>query len=129
MAEPLALYPLASIAGQAIPYEVIRSIGLIRQDFEDVASSAVNIPANADILSLYASADCLIRFDGIVEVPVNGALITNTMVIAGNTYINIDHNGASTFTVIGLRDPGGTLFVNAVQKWTDIHKPIRVRRN
>lgn len=122
MAELLSLYPLSSPKGEAIPYDIIRSRGLIRQDFTDAASPSVSIPANTDILSCWATNDCIIRFGSAAVVPSNGTIVADEMIIPAHTFMNIDHNGAANFSVIGITSPGGILFVASVDKWKEIRK-------
>lgn len=127
MAELLGLYPLSSPDGQAIPYEVIRPIGLIRQDFTDTGSAAITIPAAAELLSLFANATCIVRFGATAAVPANGAHDIDSILVAANTYMNVDHNGAANFSVIGVSE-AGTLFVTTVQKWKDVRKTTQYAR-
>jgi hypothetical protein len=127
VAEPLGLYPLSSPDGQSIPYEVIRPIGLIRQDFNDVGSAAVTIPTAADILAFFANATCIVTFGATAVVPANGVHGLNSILIPANTYMNVDHNGAANFSVVGVSE-AGTLFTVTVKKWQDTKKPIQFQR-
>lgn len=126
--ENLGLYPLSTFDGEAIPYEIIRPIGLIRQDFTDVVSAAVTIPAATELIAFFSTNHCIVRFNGNAEVPANGVHVTNQIVIPAYTYMNVDHNGAATLTVIGLQDPGGMLFVTTVKRWHDMKKSVQFTR-
>jgi len=126
-AELRSLYPLSSPDGQAIPYEVIRPIGLIRQDFTDTPSAAVTIPAAAELLSLFANATCVVTFNAASAVPANGVHQLDSILLAANTYMNVDHNAAATLSVIGVSE-SGTLFITTVEKWKDIRKTAQYTR-
>lgn len=125
--ETLGLYPHSTPSGEVIPYDIIRPLGITRKDFTDIASGLIAIPSNADILALFATEDCIISFAATAVAPVDGTFVANCMVVPARTYVNIDHNAATTFSVIGIVGPG-TLFVTAVQKWNDTKKFSQYQR-
>lgn len=128
MAEPLGLYPLSSSKGEAIPYDIIRPIGLIRQDFTDTVSAQFTIPASADTLFVWASNTCILGIGATAVLPANGVHAANLIIIPAHTFMNIDHNGAAYGTVLGIEDPGGIAFIGTMQRWTDTEQVIRYTR-
>jgi len=127
--DTLGLYPLADLSGEPIPYEVIRPLGLAQMPFTDTVSAAISIPATAGLLAIWATNECLISIGGVAALPANGVFGAGLMVVPANQYINVDHNAATTLTVLGLREPGGTLFITYVDKWKGMHKPSQFSRN
>jgi hypothetical protein len=123
-----ALYSLSTPKGEPIPFEVIRPAGLITLAFTDVASAAISIPAAAELLAIYSTAEAIIAFDSVVSYSSVGTYQANHMIIPANTFMNIDHNEAATFTALGIREGGGILFVVAVTKWKDIRKSAQFDR-
>ena len=123
--DPLQLYPLSTLGGQAIPFEVIRPYSLLRVDITDAVSADIAIPVAADFLIIEADIECIIRFaETSAAVPASGTEMLDAMHIYPGTAWTIDHNGAAELTVIGVvASETGNLWVNTTKKWKDIQKP------
>lgn len=123
----LKLYPLSTPDGQAIPLEIVRGYGLIRQDFTDTPVNNVTIPA-CDFLYCISDQDCVFALTTSVTAPANGVHNLGYYMIPANTVITIDHNAAVHFSVVGLGVPG-TLWVHTVSKYKDTHKSVQFDHN
>lgn len=120
----LGLYPLSKPDGDPIPYDVIRPLGLFSSAFTDSVAGPFAIPATPpDVtLSVFATSDCIIGLDTTAAHVLDGSFQANMALIPGNTFMNIDHNGAANLTVVGIREGGGLLIVMISKKWQDTKK-------
>jgi hypothetical protein len=126
--ETLGLYPHSAPDGTPIPFDIVRPLGLIRQDFTAVASAEIAIPTNAELLLLMATQECLMQLDGVVAIPANGVHTLGLIAIPGATAVVIEPNGALTFSVIRLGSDDGTLYVQTITKWKDLRKTAQFNR-
>lgn len=131
MAESLGLYPFSSPDGQAIPFDIIRPLGLIKQDFNGVASGNIAIPATAELLVMMTTQECFVQLDGAVAAPADGVHTTGLFIIPAGAVFVIDHNAAASFSVIRVgatADYDGTLYVMTATKYKDLRKSAQFAR-
>lgn len=121
-------YPQSTPDGEAIPFEIIRPLGLILVAFSSVASANITIPAGAGFLVLRADADCLIQLDGVVAVPADGVHIVGLVALNAGEILVLDHNGAATLSVIRYGTTNGVLKVQTITKYADIRKSAQLER-
>lgn len=122
-------YPLVDPSGKDIPFEVFRPLGLMVQDIADTVSSAKTLPVTAELLIVYATDACIVRFDAIASIPATNTHQTGSFFISPETWMTLDPNGAETFTVIGIESGvDGSLFINTTKKWKDLQKPAITNR-
>lgn len=117
------LYPHATPGGEAIPFDIIRPLGLVVQAFGAAAVNDVAIPAAADYLYMEATEDCYVQLDDDAAAPANGAHTLGLIVLLAGTGKVIDHNAAEVFGVIKAGADDGTLFVQTISKYADVRKP------
>jgi len=112
-------YPLSTPEGSAIPLDIMKPHSFIRKAFTaNVVSSAIVVPADVEILSLTANADCIICFGGTAVAPVDGISYSKTLYLDKCTRIIVAPN-ADTFTVLGL-GVAGILNIQMVEKWAGL---------
>lgn len=130
MADTVGRYPQSTPDGQAIPFEIIRPLGLLVQPFNGVAVNAVALPSDADYLVLRAvGASCYIHLGGNVAVPAAGVHTLGVVYIGDGEVIVIDHNAAATISVIRAAAEDGTLIVQTGTKYKDIRKSAQLERS
>ena len=110
-------FPNSNETGVAIPFDLLFPTNLGKVNFTVASSAVIALPANAVLLTLRATADCIIRFDGNPAViPASGAFENSSLYIQVDEVVNIVAPSAN-FTVIG-ETASGTLFVQVSQPWT-----------
>lgn len=121
MAESLPIYPNAAQSGIPIPFDVIRSLGTLRQAFTVTPANDIAIPAGTEILVVYSDDDvgCYIQLDDDVVVPTSGVYVAGLHFIPACSVKNIDIKGATTFGIVSYNDTAGIVHIEAAQQWRD----------
>jgi len=125
--DTLGLYPHSAPDGTPIPFDIVRPLGLIRQDFTAAASGNIAIPSDAELLAFMSTQECIVKFGAAATVPANGVHNIDMIVIPAGGLLVVDHNFATTFSVIALADEG-TLYVQTIKKWKDLRKQSQFNR-
>ena len=108
-------YPLADGKGNPIPFHVIRPNSIGRVDFTGTPSGVLGIGVTDDVATLYASADCLIRFGAAVSVPTSGNTLSDTLFLPTGYIVSIQYP-ADGISVVQISDPG-TLWIQLHTRW------------
>jgi hypothetical protein len=126
----LGLYPHSSLDGLPIPFDVILSIGCIKQDFTVTAANGISIPVEAELLVIYSDSDtpCYIQLDGNAAVPSNGVHTALLHFIPASAVKVIDPNAATTFGIVSANENAGTVHIETARKWRD-SRNIQQHRN
>lgn len=122
MSDPdFSIYPNADQEGRALPFDVIRSLGTLRQAFTVTAANAIAIPAGTEILVVYSDDDtpCYIQLGGAAAVPSSGTYVADLHFIPASSMKCIDIKGATTFGIISYNSTAGVVHIEAAQQWRD----------
>lgn len=122
-------YPQATPDGEAIPFEIVRPLGLLHINFTNVASEDAAIPAEAGFLVLRAKeADCWVMLDGPAVVPADGVHEDGLIFVGKDEIIVIDHNEAATISAMRVGTDDGYLVVQTCLAYADIRKRAQQER-
>lgn len=129
-ADNVGRYPHATPEGDPIPFEIVRPLGLIVQNFTDVAINNIAIPIDADYLVLRADVPCLIQLtpDVPAALPADGVYTPGLVFVDGGDSMVVDHNAATEFSVIRFTDESGVIIVQTMTKYKDIRKAAQMER-
>lgn len=127
MAEALRLYPLTTPDGIPIPLDLIRLNGLGHISFTN-ADKEFTIPAEVEILVLYATEDCIIALDAAATIPADETYTENRMIVPSEQILVIDKNGAEVLHAIRV-SADGELWVIGVRAWQDTKKAVQFSRS
>lgn len=120
-------YPLSTPEGVAIPFDILKAHSYLKKSFTHVAAStAVNVPADVEIVIFSSNEDCIIKFGGVASVPADGVSQADTICVEKDVRIAVAPN-ADTFTVIG-ETAVGALRVQFIQKWAGLAVQAQYRK-
>lgn len=114
MTAPDQLYPLSTQDGKAIPLDVARPLGLFPVAFTDGVVSDFTLPDEYNIVSVYATAACILRIGSTIAAVANETEIADAIYIAADTHYDIIiTSGACAVWGLGA----GTIYITSLQQW------------
>lgn len=111
------VYPLSGPQGEPIPYDIGDPQGLFITSIANaVASAEKTLPATYDVVTIYATVDCIIGFGaGVVLTLGEDADKVDHLIVPAKTPVSIRVPNAK-FKVIGCT-AAGKLYVQRFRKW------------
>ena len=121
-------YPFATADGIAIPSDIIKPLGVLRQTFSHlIATVPVAIPAAVEVISFLATEDCIVVFGVAATVPVNAVLLADALFVPANIIVQAAPP-LSNMSVIGLT-ASGTLMAQYIESWAGLTRTTQLTRN
>lgn len=112
---PAGNYPFSTQDGKAIPLDILKTKGLIIQEYNIGSDALITIPAEAEIAVLIASQDCIISVGEIVGPIVNNTLKAKAYYIPKATAVTITVEPGSCY--VRGHTLGGVLSVQLIERW------------
>lgn len=119
-------YPLSTPDGMAIPLEIMRPYGYIRKGFSGTVSAQVLVPDGIEIVLLYSTEDCLIRFGGNAAISVDGVLSLDTVFLPKDMRICVAPT--STYLTVIADSLSGQLSIQFIDRWAGLSLPVQTGR-
>lgn len=127
-ADDVGRYPQSTPNGAAIPFEIIRPLGVIKVAIQAAAINGTALPDVGSFLVFHANAPCYVVLGASAVVPVANTYTAATIFIDADEVLVIDHNAATIFGVIRATAVDGTLHVQVCEKYVDIRKTVLLER-
>lgn len=126
--DDIGRYPQSTPAGEPIPFEIVRPLGIIKVEVSATPSNDIALPDVNSFLVLHTNAACYVVLDGDGAVPVTDTYTANVVFVDTDEVIVVDHNAAETIGVIAAGTDEGTLHVQVCEKYKDIRKTAQLER-
>lgn len=121
-------YPQSTPDGAAIPFEIIRPLGVIKVAIQAAAIDGTALPDVGSFLVFHATAPCYVVLNGNAAVPVANTYTADVIYIDADEVLVVDHNAATDFGVIRATAVDGTLHVQVCEKYVDVRKTVQLER-
>ncbi len=123
MATPSTIYPFATMDGQAIPLDIIKSKSLIWKSYNDTTISYMTIPTGTLVaIARSPYADCIIQpaSPGVsmLGFPEDAAM-DGAIYIPADTLMTISLEGVSSLGILGA-GASGSFWLQVIEKWSGL---------
>lgn len=121
-------YPFATADGIAIPSDIIKPLGILRQTFSHlIATVPVAIPAAVEVISFLATEDCIVVFGAEAAIPTNAIMLADALFVPANMVVQAAPP-LSNMSVIGLT-ASGNLVAQFIESWAGLTRTTQLTRN
>jgi len=120
-------YPFSTRDGKVIPLDILRSKSLIYQDFTNLASADVTIPAGVSVVIFLATESCVV-----VPETTEAILMSPDTPLLKAIMIPKDHVVVAAIAPGGAKVRGltasGRIYVQAIEQWVGLGLDIQYKK-